>query len=49
VRPGDVILEINRTPVQSVEQFEALYRAAKGRILLLLYRDGSTIYMLLSK
>jgi len=49
LRPGDVILEVNRSPVRSVEQFTGLYKADAQRTLLLVYRDGSTIYLLLQK
>ena len=45
---GDVILELNRQAIKSVEQFARLHRRARGKILLLVYRDGSTIYLLLS-
>jgi serine protease Do len=49
VRPGDVIVEINRSPVKSVEQFGKLYQAATGKLLLLIYRDGNTMYVLLER
>jgi serine protease Do len=49
IRSGDVILEINRRPIKDVEQFATLYKRAKGRLLLLVYRNGSTLYLLLSK
>jgi serine protease Do len=49
IQPGDVILELNRQAVTSVEQFKSLYQAATGRLLVLVYREGSTMYLLLSK
>ena len=49
LRPGDVILEINRRPLSSVEEFARAYREARERLLLLVYREGSTLYLLLAK
>jgi len=48
IQPGDVIIEINRITIKTVDQFFKIYRATKGNILLLVYRDGSTMYLLLS-
>jgi serine protease Do len=48
-RPGDVILELNRKPVKSVNEFTKMYKKAKGRILLLVHRRGSTMFLVLSK
>lgn len=48
-KPGDVILEVNRAPVQSVGQLSAAYRDALHRVLLLVYRQGSTFYLVLQK
>jgi S1-C subfamily serine protease len=47
LRTGDVILEINRKKVDSVEAFNKTYRASGDRILLLVYRQGSTFYLVL--
>lgn len=44
LQPGDVILEANRKTVTSVEEFAEVYHAAENRVLLLLYRDGSTLF-----
>ena len=49
LRPGDVILEVNRVTINSVRRFNKLYSASKGRVLLLVYRQGSTMYMILNK
>jgi serine protease Do len=46
LRPGDVILELNRQPVFSVDQFASIYRQSRGQLLLLVYRDGGTSYLL---
>ena len=47
--PGDVILEINRRPIQNSAEFAALYRATRGQVLLLVLREGSTQYLLLER
>ncbi len=46
---GDVILEINRQPVLNPAQFAALYAKASRRVLLLVYRQGGMMYILLDK
>src|SRR5207249_3415070 len=33
-RPGDVIMELNRRPIDSVDDFTSAYKRAKGRLLL---------------
>jgi serine protease Do len=50
LRPGDIILEINRMEVNSVEDFrEAYKRSPTGDTLLLVYRNGRTYYLVLKK
>ncbi len=45
---GDVIQEVNRKPVASVPEFqEAIRRAGKNPILLLVNRQGTTVYLML--
>ena len=46
MRPGDVVLEVNRTPVGSVESFSAA-AAEGGNTLLLVWRDGGTRWVVL--
>ncbi len=46
LQPGDVVLEVNRRPVQSVADFQKLAGRA-GRLLLLVYRDGGAFYLTL--
>ncbi|MCC6750945.1 MAG: Do family serine endopeptidase [Deltaproteobacteria bacterium] len=46
---GDVILELNRRSVANALQFSLLYRQTRGKVLLLVYRDGSTLYLMLEK
>ena len=49
LRRGDAILEVNRRPVGNTLQFSQAYRSARARLLLLVYRDGTTMYLLLEK
>ncbi|WP_412973806.1 DegQ family serine endoprotease [Oceanidesulfovibrio marinus] len=47
VVPGDVILEINQQPVNSVKQFESIVKdegAKKGVVILLLKRRGQNLF-----
>ncbi len=45
LRPGDVVLEVNRTKIASVGDFEKAYAASKTRTLLLVHRDGNSIFI----
>jgi serine protease Do len=45
LRQGDVIQEVNRKPVRNVAEFEAAVRNSKEGTLLLVNRDGHTIYV----
>jgi serine protease Do len=45
MRPGDVVLEIDRTRVTSVADFERLWKAAKGETLVLVARQGRTLFL----
>ena len=49
LRAGDVILQANRVRIDNVRRFSQVYAAATGRVLLLVYRGGSTIFLLLPK
>jgi serine protease Do len=49
IRPGDVILELNRAPIKTVAQFTRLYHEARRQLLLLMLRESSTVYILLNK
>jgi serine protease Do len=49
LRPGDVILELDREAIRSVGQFTRLYDRAEGKVLLLIFRSGSTMYLLVTK
>jgi serine protease Do len=50
LRPGDIILEINRMEVNSVDDFRQAYkRSPDGDTLLLVYRNGRAYYLVLKK
>jgi serine protease Do len=45
LKQGDVIQEVNRRPVKNVAEFEAAVRNSKDGTLLLVNREGHTIYI----
>ncbi len=49
LRPGDVLLEVNRVPVGSVGDFEAAYAKAKDNLLLLVHRGGATVFVVVKR
>jgi serine protease Do len=49
LRSGDVILEANRVKMSSVRRFTQVYKRSRGRVLLLVHRRGSTLFLLLPK
>ncbi|MBW2731387.1 MAG: DegQ family serine endoprotease [Deltaproteobacteria bacterium] len=49
LRRGDVILEANQVKITNVRRFSNLYAASKGSVLTLVYRQGSTFFVLLPK
>jgi serine protease Do len=49
LRPGDVILEVNHQRVESGDEFSRAYRTSQDRILFLIVRDGSTLFLAASK
>jgi len=46
---GDVIREVNRQPVNSVQTFTSLYNDATGNVLLYVYRQGNSIFLVVRK
>jgi len=48
--PKDVIMEINRKKIENIKDYSAAMRSAKANeaILLLIYRNGASIYVTLS-
>ncbi len=49
LRPGDVVLELNRVAVDSLAKFKELYAKAAGDVLLLVQRHGGTVFMVVRK
>jgi serine protease Do len=49
MRPGDVITEVNRTPVDGVGKFKSLYASAKDRALVKVVREGRTLFLVIKK
>jgi serine protease Do len=49
LRRGDVIEEINRTPVTTTRQYEAALRQQSDSILLLVNRNGGSLYLVVEK
>ena len=49
--PGDVVLELNKQPVGSVQELRDAYKkpSPKGGVLLLIYREGRTRYVVLGR
>jgi hypothetical protein len=43
--PGDVVLEVNRIRVTSPEQFTKLWQESKAPTLLLISRNGRTLFL----
>lgn len=49
LKEGDLIVEVARRPVATAEQFMTLYKAASDKVLLLVVRQGSAMYLLLDR
>jgi serine protease Do len=49
LRPGDVVLELNRAAVDSLAKFKELYAKATGDVLLLVQRRGGTLFSVVRK
>jgi serine protease Do len=49
LRPGDVLLEVDRRKVTSIASFERLWKRAKGKTLLLVFRRGRTFFVVVDK
>jgi serine protease Do len=50
LRPGDVIIEVNRRRIDDADEFyQRVERSDGDKVLLLVYRDGSHFYVLLRK
>ncbi len=49
LRPGDVIVEADRKPLESPKQFAEAYEGAEQRLLLLVHRGDGTRFVVLKK
>ncbi len=49
LRPGDVVMELNRAPVDSLAKFKELYSKASGDVLLLVHRRGASVFLVVRK
>lgn len=49
LRPGDVVLEVNRHKVRTLDDFKRVYERAKGRVLLLVHRGEGTIFLVVRR
>lgn len=49
LRPGDVVLELNRVAVDSLSTFKEQYNKASGDVLLLVQRRGGTLFVVVRK
>ena len=45
LQPGDVIQQVNRQPVKNTADFDRAMRASKDETLLLVNRQGTTLYV----
>jgi serine protease Do len=49
VRPGDVLLEVNRTSVDNLQSFQQVYGKAKGAVVLLVNRRGNSVFIVVRR
>jgi serine protease Do len=49
LRVGDVVIEVNGKAVDSVEEFAKAFKKSKNKILLVISRQDSTLYLVLKK
>ncbi len=49
LKEGDLIVEVNRQEVKTAARFSKLYSNARGKVMLLIYREGSPMYLLVEK
>ena len=49
LRPGDVVVELNRVVVDSLAKFKEQYAKASGDVLLLVQRRGGTVFLVVRK
>ena len=49
LRPGDVIIQVNRKAVKDPADFRAKFGASKKSVLLLVHRSGATLFIVVKK
>jgi serine protease Do len=49
LRPGDVVLEVNRAPVDTIQRFNELYSKSKDGVLLLVNRRGNNQFVVVRR
>jgi serine protease Do len=49
LKPGDLVLEVNRKAVTSAGGFKEAYSKAEGKVVLLVFRGGNTVYLVIEK
>ena len=49
LRPGDVILEVDRSAINGPAALEKHWQRAKGPVPLLVWRAGSTVYLVIER
>jgi serine protease Do len=49
LRPGDVLLEVNRRTINNARDFEEAYGKAQGNVLLLVQRHGATMFVVVKR
>ncbi|HEX7842851.1 MAG TPA: DegQ family serine endoprotease [Kofleriaceae bacterium] len=49
LREGDVILQVNQTPTPAIDALRKALQGDQRAVLLLIYRDGTTLYLSLSR
>jgi serine protease Do len=48
LEPGDVLIELDGRPIQSVDDFRSRWNGKQGKRLLLVYSRGNTVYRVVS-
>jgi serine protease Do len=49
LQPGDVLVEVNRRPISTPQEFQAAYAASTGQVLLWVQRGGERSFLVLPK
>jgi S1-C subfamily serine protease len=49
LREGDVIIQLNGSAIKSARQLDDEYKKAKSKLALRLYRDGTVVYVVITK